>query len=98
MKYSKINRDRNHSVIVDALLMAGCSVLDLAMVGDSCPDILVGFRNDQGRYNILMEIKSSTKAQIKPGQVDFRNNWKGLTTVVRTADEALMIVESLREK
>ena len=49
--------DANHRTISDALEAVGAMVVDLAVVGDGCPDILVGFR---GRW-VAMEIKDGTR-------------------------------------
>jgi hypothetical protein len=57
--------------VVDALRRAGCFVVDLAGVGDSCPDALVGFR---GRW-VLLELKNGelppSARKLRPGQAQF---------------------------
>lgn len=71
------------------MLRIGCSVLDLSMVGNGAPDMLVGFRGvDQ-----LLEVKRDAKAQEQDNQVVFRKTWQGRAVVViRSLDEALLAI------
>ena len=88
----KVNRDSNHAGIVKELIQHDISVLDLAMVKSGCPDILIGFKTVKGgRVNILVELKSSPKAVVRPIQQDFIRDWQGLTTVCWDAKSILHI-------
>ena len=80
--FKKVNRDSNHGAIVRELVQHNISVLDLSMVGGGCPDILIGFKTVMGsRVNMLVELKSSPKANVRPVQEDFIRNWNGLSTI-----------------
>lgn len=82
--------DANQAAIVRALLAVGCSVLILSMVGNGCPDLLVGYR---GR-NFLLEVKGPS-GRLMPSQVVFCNGWRGQWEIVRTEHEALRAVGAL---
>ena len=88
----KVSRDSNHGAIVKELIQHDISVLDLAMVKSGCPDILIGFKTVMGsRVNILVELKSSPKAVVRPIQEDFIRNWNGMTTVCWNAESILYL-------
>lgn len=83
-----VKRDSNQKEIVKALRQAGCSVADLSVVGNGCPDILVGYK----RQNYLMEIKTKT-GKINPLQSEFSVLWRGYPVIiVRSAKEALQAI------
>lgn len=91
--------DRNQPEIVEALRKAGASVTLLHAVGDGCPDLLVGYRNQ----TILMEIKDGQKPpserNLTPDQQHWHGNWRGGVLVVATDVEgalrALWTLEAL---
>ena len=88
----KVSRDSNHAGIVKELIQHDISVLDLSMVGSGCPDILIGFRTVMGsRVNILVELKSSPKAVVRPIQEEFIKNWNGMTTICYDAKSILYL-------
>jgi len=90
--FKKVNRDSNHGAIVRELVQHNISVLDLAIVGFGCPDILIGFRTvTGGRVNMLVELKSSPKANVRPVQEDFIRNWNGLSTICYDAESILYL-------
>ena len=92
MGYNKVNRDSNHAEIVKQLTQHNISVLDLSMVGGGCPDILCGFKTVKGaRVNILVELKSSSKAVVRPIQEQFISEWNGMTTICWDAESILTI-------
>jgi hypothetical protein len=78
--------------VVQALRQLGCTVQDLAAVGDGCPDILVGFR---GR-NLCLEIKDGAKPSsartLTPEQVVWHHEWRGQVVVVASREEAIRAV------
>lgn len=81
-------RDQNEREIVQALELAGATVVRLS-AGD-IPDLLVGFMG----VNLLMEVKSA-KGKLRPGQEKFFEDWCGNACVVRTVDEALAAIHAL---
>ncbi len=88
----RVNRDRNHAGIVNEITQHNISVLDLAAVGGGCPDLLIGFKTVSGnRINILVELKSSSTANIRPIQAEFNREWNGLSTIVWDAESVLHI-------
>ena len=90
--YKRINRDSNHAEIVKELIQHDISVLDLAMVGSGCPDLLIGFKTVMGsRVNVLVELKSSSKAVVRPIQEQFIRDWNGMTTVCWNAESILYL-------
>lgn len=79
--------DNNHKEIVEALRLAGASVVNLHFVGKSIPDILVGYMG----VNYLMEIKGE-KGQLSAGQLKWHREWPGGVDVVRSAKEAVELI------
>jgi hypothetical protein len=89
--------DANHAEIIDALRSVGCSVLSLAPIGKSCPDILCGIA---GR-TFLAELKDGSqppsKQRLTPGQHAWHEAWNGGPVwVIRSVDQALDVVARIR--
>ena len=92
-------KDANHKEIVQALIEAHFTVIDLADVPANLPelaalpDILVGgFHQTMERHvNILMEIKTDD-GKLRPGQRHFIDTCKGPVVAVRSAAEALAVM------
>jgi hypothetical protein len=82
--------DANHNQIVRDLEGLHYSVLNLAMVGEDCPDVLVGGNTADGRskINVLVEIKTRT-GQLTPGQREFQETWRGPRIVARSTADVL---------
>lgn len=86
--------DANHAAIVAAFRAAGASVLDLHVVGNDCPDLLVGVCGiDQ-----LVEVKDGAKVlsarKLSDGQAEFQRTWRGRKpVVVETVEQAVQLVE-----
>jgi hypothetical protein len=83
--YRRARKDANHKAVVDALLAAGCSVVDLSAVGGGCPDLLVG-RDGVDR---LLEVKNPERktrgdnaAKTLAKQAEFRKSWRGRPVAV----------------
>jgi len=91
MKYR--SKDANQNPIVRELTQAGYSVCDLSAVGYGLTDLLVGGidRRTGERRNWLMEIKTE-KGKLNLLQREWHAAWRGPVHVVRSADEALVIV------
>ena len=65
-------------------------MLDLADMGQGCPDFLVGYR---GR-NQLFEIKDGSRPpsarKLTDDEQDFHDSWRGDLCIVKDVDEALL--------
>jgi len=89
--------DANQADIVDALRAIGASVEILAAVGRGCPDLLVGYRG----CNVLLEVKDGqkrpSKRKLTGDQEIWHRGWQGRVIVVKSADEALAVVQGTRE-
>lgn len=86
--------DANQPEIVRALREIGASVHHLHMVGDGCPDILVGYN---GR-NYLFEIKATPRARLTPDERAWHENWHGTVHIVTSPEQAVEIVtDALQE-
>ncbi len=79
--------DSNHAEIVKALRQVGVSVQSLATIGKGCPDILAA----KGDKVWMIEIKGP-KGKLTPDQVEWIGKWKGRVDIIRTVDEALVLV------
>jgi Holliday junction resolvase len=82
--------DKNQQEIVDALRELGVSVIVLSQVGRGCPDLMIGWRGK----NYLLEVKSEN-GELRPGQVEFFDTWKGRAFIVRSVEETLELLECL---
>lgn len=84
--------DANQAEIIEALRAVGATVQPLHMVGDGCPDLLVGYRVQ----NFIMEVKDGDKPpsrrKLTPDQVDWHSEWRGQKAVVKTKEEALAVI------
>lgn len=89
MKHGR--RDANHAEIKSAFLSVGCSVHDTADVGDGFPDLVVGVAG----ANLLVEVKTPT-GEHTPEQVRFFDEWRGSHYTVRSTDQAIALVMSVR--
>jgi hypothetical protein len=78
-------RDRNHMQIKQDLIDAGCSVCDLADLGEGRPDILVGFRGQTfGPYEIKMP-----GGELSPDEAIWWFGWRGGGKVIYRAEDVL---------
>lgn len=86
--------DANQGEIVKALRKIGASVQPLHMVGEGCPDALVGYRGK----NYVMEIKDGTRKpseqRLTPDESNWHVGWMGQVHVVKSIDDALRVVTS----
>lgn len=84
--------DDNQQLIVQALRRVGASILYLHTLGRGCPDILVGFRNQ----NTLIEIKngslSPSKRKLTTDETAWHAEWRGAVVIVATVHEALVAI------
>ncbi|RZL10243.1 MAG: hypothetical protein EOO62_13295 [Hymenobacter sp.] len=83
--------DANQADIVRALRGIGASVLHCHVLKNAF-DILVGYR---GR-TFLMEIKTSEKEKLTPGEAEFQRTWRGSPYhIVYSPDQAIRIITTL---
>jgi Holliday junction resolvase len=89
-KYAK-RVDQNQKEIVAKLRELGCSVFHLHTVGQGCPDLLVGIKNQSH----LVEIKMPD-GKFTPAQIEFMAQWKGSKVHrVSTIEEAVELINNL---
>jgi Holliday junction resolvase len=95
MKYKK-RTDGNQERIVEYLRRVGASVFVASGVGDSFPDLVVGYRG----VNYLIEVKDpaqpKSKRKLRPGQQAFAESWRGQIAKVETEDEALRLIGAIK--
>jgi hypothetical protein len=90
-------RDTTHAPMVADLRTVGADVLDLAMLGNDAPDLLVCQRG----LCVLVEVKSRKRiGKYKgdgrsDGQIDFAKNWRGCQVIrAETAEEVLNVLRA----
>lgn len=87
--------DCNQVEIVKALRQIGASVQPLHMVGQGCPDLLIGLAGK----NFLFELKDSSKPPSKRGlttdQIEWFHAWRGQVHIAKSIEEALAIIGRL---
>ena len=84
--------DVNQKEIVHALRTFGATVTDLSMVGQGCPDLLVGFR----LKTFLIEIKRDSKAKLTPPQIKWHDDWRGgSVSRIESIDDAIALLQSV---
>ena len=76
--------DENQPAIVEALRAVGATVQHLHMIGQGCPDIVVGYQGS----NYLLEIKSAD-GKLTYSEGEWHLDWQGQVAIVRTIDDAL---------
>lgn len=88
-------RDANHVQIVAAFRKLGCSVLDLAAIGNGCPDLLV-CKGDKHR---LVEVKNDKQPPsgrlLTDDQAKFHSLWPGRIVICTSVEHVPMIIENL---
>lgn len=90
-RYTRTKRDSNHGDVTKALERVGCTVLDLAAVGDGAPDLCVGY----GTRNYLIEVVGPDKLKRFPpcgrtdNQREWHEVWRGSVLTVTSAEDAI---------
>lgn len=88
-------KDANHQRVVLAFIELGCSVLDLAAVGNGCPDLLVA---RHGKMK-LVEIKDGEKCpsgrKLTKHQSRFHALWNSNVAICESPAQAVEIVNAL---
>lgn len=86
--------DRNQSAIIRALRDAGASVQPLYMVGQGCPDLLIG----KNGKNFVMEIKNPEQTKrdqrLTEDEFNWHSSWRGQVQIVTSVEEALHVLRS----
>ena len=81
--------DANQAEIVEALIAAGCSVMDASQMGGGFPDLMVG----KNGKTYLIEVKNPEyKSKLNAKQQEFFDAWHGQADIAYTVEEALKIV------
>lgn len=87
--------DANQPEIVKALRQVGASVQPLHIVGQGCPDLLVGYRF----RNYLIEVKDGSKPpshrRLTPDQEDWYSRWRGQKAIATDIDSALRVIGAI---
>lgn len=90
MRAKKI--DANQPRIVEQLRKLHVSVRVLSMVGQGCPDLLLGFRGK----NFLVELKDPdqppSKKILTPDEEKFFDGWLGQVAQCETLDHILKVI------
>lgn len=80
--------DANQKAIVRALRQAGATVQHLHTIGQGCPDLLVGFRED----TFLLEVKTK-RGKLTSDEADWHLMWRGsVVWIVRCVEDALAAI------
>lgn len=87
--------DANHSKLVRVFEDMGCSVLDLAAVGNGCPDILIARNGKMRLCEIKDGAKSPSQRQLTEHQVRFHALWNAEISIVENLHDVELIVNSL---
>ena len=74
--------DANQQATMDALRDIGATVQDLHIVGDGCPDLLVGYQN----ITLLVETKVAT-GKVRDNQTAWHRLWRGSEVIVSYSPE-----------
>jgi hypothetical protein len=90
MKHGR--RDANHQEVKDAFTALGCSVADTADVGNGFPDLVVGIAG----VTTLVEVKTPEGTHT-PEQERFYSEWRGSHYTVRSREQAVDLVQSVRK-
>jgi hypothetical protein len=85
-------RDKNHPAIVDAFRRLGCDVIDMAELGNGCPDAAIYCR---GAWHVI-EIKNPESRYGKRGLSRMQRKWAASANapvyVIRTIDQVVRFV------
>jgi rhamnose utilization protein RhaD (predicted bifunctional aldolase and dehydrogenase) len=91
MHYKK-RVDENQNRIFHTFIALGASVCNLSTVGRGCPDALIGYKGK----TVLVEIKSSNKAQFTEPQIKFMQEWRGgAVSRIDSVDAAIRLIKML---
>lgn len=90
--------DANHTAVKTALGGMGCAVQSLGMVGDGCPDLLVGYRGQTFLVEVKDGSKPASKRKLTGDQDRWHKWWVGAPIIVaKSPDEAIEAVCGIRQ-
>lgn len=92
MSYShKIDANQNE-VVKSLRQLPGISVRVTSMVGDGCPDLIIGYK----AMNYLIELKDEkkipSKKKLTEPEEKFHQSWTGQINVCENLDEILKVI------
>ena len=97
MGYQIKRVDANQKEIIATVREMGVSVLILSEVGRGCPDILLGLFGQ----NHLVEIKDGQKPpsarKLTSDEQKFFDTWKGQVCIISSVEEAIALVNRIRQ-
>jgi hypothetical protein len=86
--------DGNQLEVVEGLRAMGLYVQSLAMVGEGCPDLLVGAGEHR---NVLLEVKLPGK-HLNALQKRWHDEYTGTAHVVRSISDAIEIIKYYKNR
>ena len=81
-------RDANHTEVGDFLRALGWSVLDLASLGNGCPDLAVGKPGVMAFIEIKDGSKPASQRKLTEKEQKVRDNWDGPYIVALSGEDA----------
>ena len=79
--------DSNQPDIVKSFRKLGCSVQHTHMVGDGCPDIVVGFQGKNYMIEIKDGDKSPSKRRLTDDEQKWHDEWKGSVHIIESISD-----------
>ena len=90
-------QDASARGVIDAFKAVGCSVVVITSAQAGCPDLALGVAGRTHLVEIKPDVGITARRNLRPAQATFSESWRGGPVhVVRSADEALRLVELLR--
>ena len=87
--------DANQAQVVKALRNAGATVQPLHLVGQGCPDLLVGWQG----MNLLIEVKDGdkipSKQRLTPIEAQWHLAWGGQVAIINSIEAAIALLNSM---
>ena len=81
-------RDANHRDVGDHLRELGWSVLDLAGLGDGCPDYVVGKTGFAALVEVKDGAKPPSKRKLTADEQRVKDNWDGPYIIALSGEDA----------
>lgn len=87
--------DGNHQDITNYLRKLGCSVTSLHMVGNGCPDILIGIAGVNGLAEIKDPLQPEYNQVLTNAEDKWHKHWRGNVRILKTLDDCMEYVKWL---
>lgn len=84
--------DSNQAEIVGALRQIGCSVQPMHMIGQGCPDILIGYRGSCLTAEIKDGSLRPSARRLTPMEKEWHESWRGHVSIINSVDEAIDMI------